>query len=348
MIDCHSSPDMSAAFLKMPIPALLTSTSRPPNRSTVACTARSTASARRPSAATDAACGPSCDSARSRSPASRPVIITRAPSATTARAIANPMPFEPPVISATFPSSAASDGEPLRTLVEYSTPMSFIAIVGAGALGGALAQRLASRGRVRALRLIDEQGGVARGKALDIQQSGAVDGFSTTLDAADAIDAAAGAAAIVVADAAAGDVEHSGEAGLALVRRLASIDQSAPLIFAGALQRPLIARAASELRLPPRRLIGTAPGALESGVRALAALEADASGVEIQLRVVGVPPDAAVIAWEEATAFGQPISSVLAPHRLAAISARLPKLWPLGPFALASAAARVAEAAALG
>jgi malate/lactate dehydrogenase len=36
------------------------------------------------------------------------------------------------------------------------------------------------------------------------------------------------------------------------------------------------------------------------------------------------------------------------PHRLAAISARLPGLWPPGPFALASAAARVAEAVACG
>jgi len=78
------------------------------------------------------------------------------------------------------------------------------------------------------------------------------------------------------------------------------------------------------------------------------ALEADASGVEIQLRIVGVPPDTAVVAWEEATAFGQPISSVLPPHRLAAISGRLPALWRLGPLALASAAARISEAAAIG
>ena len=55
-----------------------------------------------------------------------------------------------------------------------------------------------------------------------------------------------------------------------------------------------------------------------------------------------------MIAWEEATASGQPISSLIPPHRLAAISSRLPRLWPLGPLALASAAARVAEAAANG
>jgi malate dehydrogenase len=226
--------------------------------------------------------------------------------------------------------------------------MSFIAIVGAGAIGGALAQRLAARGRVGEVRLIDDQGSVAQGKALDIQQSGAVDGFATRLTAATAIGAAAGAAAVVIADASAGDAEHTGEAGLALVKRLAALEARAPLIFAGNTQRSLIVRAVSELHVPRQRLIGSAPAALESAVRALAALEADGSAAEMQLRVVGVPPAAAVIAWEEATASGQPISSLIPPHRLAGISARLPRLWPLGPLALASAAARVAEAAANG
>ena len=154
--------------------------------------------------------------------------------------------------------------------------MSFIAILGAGALGGTLAHRLASRGRVSEVRLIDEQASVAQGKALDIQQSGAVEGFCTRLTSAGAIAAAAGADAIVIADAAQGDVEHSGEAGLALVKRVASMEAAAPLIFAGAAQRLLLARAATELHLPPRRLLGTAPGALESALRALAGLEADA------------------------------------------------------------------------
>ena len=226
--------------------------------------------------------------------------------------------------------------------------MPFIAIVGAGALGGALAQRLASRARTPEVRLIDERAEIAQGKALDIQQSGPIDGFNTRVSGAGSLEAAAGADAIIIADAAVGDVEHSGEAGLALIRRLAAVEVSAPFIFAGTTQRTVLGRAASELRLPRRRLIGSAPAALESAVRALAALEADASGVEVQLRVVGVPPDAAVIAWEEATAFGQPVSAVLPPHRLAAISARLPQLWPLGPLALASAAARAAEAVANG
>ena len=226
--------------------------------------------------------------------------------------------------------------------------MSFIAILGAGALGGTLAHRLAARGRVGEVRLIDERDGIAQGKALDIQQSGAVEGFTTRLSSAGSVEAAAGADAIVFADSSQGDAEHAGEAGLALVKRVAAIETVAPLVFAGASQRLLLARAASEAHVELRRLIGSAPAALESAVRALAGLEADASGVEVQLRVVGVPPDAAVVAWEEAGAFGQPLTAVLPPHRIGAIAARLPRLWPPGPIVLASAAARVTEAVAIG
>lgn len=222
--------------------------------------------------------------------------------------------------------------------------MSFIAILGAGATGGALAQKLASRDRVRDVRLIDPDVDVARGKALDILQSAPVDGFTTRVSAAADLAAAAGAAAIVIADSAKGSVEHGGEPGLATLRRLIAMDDAAPLIFAGAAQRELMARAASELHVPARRLIGSAPAALQSAVRALVGLELDGSGVEVQLAVVGVPPHAAVIAWEAATVFGQPVSAHVPPHRLAAISGLLPRLWPPGPYALASAAARVAEA----
>jgi malate dehydrogenase len=226
--------------------------------------------------------------------------------------------------------------------------MSFIAIVGAGALGGALAQRLAARGRARHVTLIDSAGAVARGKALDIQQSSPIDGFSTMLSGTDRLEAAAGADAIVLADDAGTGAEHAGEAGLALLRRVAALEPAAPIVFAGAAQRELMLPAIAELRVDRRRIVGSAPGALESAVRALVALEIDATGVEVQLRIVGVPPRAAVVAWEEASAFGQPIASVVPAHRLAAISARLPSLWPPGPTALASAGARVAEAVAAG
>jgi malate dehydrogenase len=222
--------------------------------------------------------------------------------------------------------------------------MSFIAIVGAGAVGGALAYRLASMDRMRNVRLIDAEETIARGKALDILQSGPIEGFGTRISGQGSVDAAAGADVVVIADTAKGDDEHSGESGLATLRRVVSLDARAPIVFAGASQRQLMTRTVAELHVAPGRVIGSAPGALESAVRALTALECDGSGVEAHLRVLGVPPDAALIAWEEGSALGQPVSAVVPPHRLAGISARLPRLWPPGPFALAAAAARTADA----
>jgi malate dehydrogenase len=222
--------------------------------------------------------------------------------------------------------------------------MGFIAIVGSGAIGGAVAHALAQRDRVSEVRLIDPHGSVANGKALDIQQSSPIDAFSVKLTASNAIDAAVGADVIVVADPAGGSGEHDGEAGLALVRQLIRAGHTAPLLFAGAGQRDLIGKTVTELHVPPAHAIGSAPFALESALRAMAGLALEGSGVEVCLRVVGVPPRSAVVAWEEASAFGQPISSQLPAHVIAGLTARIPGLWPPGPYALAAAAARAAEA----
>jgi malate dehydrogenase len=224
--------------------------------------------------------------------------------------------------------------------------MSFIAIIGAGPIGGSLAHKLALRGKVGEVRLIDSAGSVAHGKALDILQSSPIESFSARVTAADSINAAAGADAIVLADHASGQGEHNGEAGLALVRHLAAFEMKAPVVCAGATQRDLMMKVTGELRFPAARIIGSAPFALESALRAFAGLMIDGSGVEVSLRVVGVPPRAAVVAWEEATAHGQPLSGELAAHQIAALSARIPGLWPPGPYALGSAAARTVEAIA--
>ena len=115
--------------------------------------------------------------------------------------------------------------------------MSLIAIIGAGPTGSTLAHTLAGRSRVREIRLIDSEVRIAQGKALDIQQSGPVEGFSTTLSGVESLHASAGADVIVLADAASGAGEHTGEAGLAMVRQLVAAGVTAPLLFAGANQR---------------------------------------------------------------------------------------------------------------
>ena len=84
--------------------------------------------------------------------------------------------------------------------------MATVAIIGAGPIGGALARALAGRARVAEVRLIDPEGRVAEGKALDILQSSPVENFNTRVTAATSYAAAAGAGVIVL-----GDVVSGGE-----------------------------------------------------------------------------------------------------------------------------------------
>ncbi len=221
--------------------------------------------------------------------------------------------------------------------------MSVIAIIGAGPLGAALAHKLAGRGRVAEVRLIDPQEAVAKGKALDILQSGPVENAHVRVSGTGSLHAAVGADVIVFADDVAG-AEHSGEAGLALVRQLQTAGSSAPLLFAGATQRQLMQPCVRELHIPSARVLGSAPAALASALRALCGAILDTSAAEVSLQVVGVPPKGTVVAWQEGTVSGQPLTAVMGAHEIAALSSRIPGLWPPGPYALASAAARVAEA----
>jgi malate dehydrogenase len=220
----------------------------------------------------------------------------------------------------------------------------FIAVLGAGPIGGAIAQKLALRNRVPEVRLIDSHGSVAQGKALDILQSAPVERFATHVTAAQALQSAAGARAIVIADSAATGVEYSGDASLGIVREIAKFEASSPLVFAGADQNHLLRLTVTELRVRPSRVVGSAGGALESALRALAGLAMDGSGAEVQLRIAGSPPKSVAVGWEDATASGLALASQLPPHAIAALNARIPGLWPPGPYALASAAARVVEA----
>jgi malate dehydrogenase len=222
--------------------------------------------------------------------------------------------------------------------------MRLIAIIGGGPIAGALAHKLAARDRVREVRLIDDEVKVVQGKALDIRQSSPIENFSTAVTASADLSAASGADVVVLADPASGSGEHSGESALAIVRKLLAMGVTSPIVCAGATQREVIGMAVGELRVPAARIVGSAPFALESALRAMAGLALDGSGVEVSLRVMGVPPHGAVVAWEEASAFGQPLGSELPPHEIAALAARIPGLWPPGPYALGSAAARVVEA----
>jgi len=222
-----------------------------------------------------------------------------------------------------------------------------LAIAGAGDLAGALAHRAAARGRFREVRLIDDTGTVAAGKALDIRQAGPVDGYDTRLAGHTGLDAFRGASVITIADRPGGG-EWEGDAALQLIASLLPVAGKAPLLFAGARQRWLMEAAHRELKVPASRMVGSAPVAFDAALTSLAALAADRSALEIALHAYGRPPDHPVIAWDSAVCGAAPLERVLAPHERLAISERAKGLWPPGPVALASAAARVADALAFG
>lgn len=229
--------------------------------------------------------------------------------------------------------------------------MSVVAIIGAGDLGGALASKLASRDRVREVRLIDTAAGVAAGKALDILQAGPVEGTAARVitpapggPVQPDLSAAAGAAVIVLADEVGPPVkEIHAEAGLALLGRLRSVNPNAPIVCAGASQAWLVAHGVAELGIPASHIVGSAPLALVAAVKALVALELNGSARDVSLTLAGLPPQAVAIPWHTASVNGESLESLLDAPALRRLESRVRFLWPPGPYALAAAAARMTE-----
>jgi malate dehydrogenase len=72
-----------------------------------------------------------------------------------------------------------------------------VAVLGAGNIGGSLAQRLAEMDLAREVVLVDIIDGLPQGKALDIQQSAPILGFSTRVTGSTSLDAIRGADVVV-------------------------------------------------------------------------------------------------------------------------------------------------------
>lgn len=220
--------------------------------------------------------------------------------------------------------------------------MDRIVILGAGELGGLLAHVLARRAVARDVCLVDEKGRAAEGKALDIMQAAPVEGFSTTVVGSSDTSLAGGATAVVFADAFGGS-EWQGEPALALLARIRDFAPKSLVVCAGASQRELIERGVRELHLQRSRLLGSAPEALASGVRAVAAAELQMSPRDVALTVLGVPPDHVVIPWEDGSAGGFALQRIVSEPGRRRIESTAGRLWPPGPYALASAAAKVLD-----
>jgi malate dehydrogenase len=223
--------------------------------------------------------------------------------------------------------------------------MQEVAIIGAGELGGAIAHALARSNLVKTIRLIDETGTIAAGKALDIAQAAPVEGFATRLSGATDVSYAASASVVVVADRTRGG-EWQGGNGLTLLKQLSRTASSAAIVCAGPSQRELVELGVRELKFSRTRLFGSAPESLAAAARAMAALAVEGSPRDVALSVLGVPPTHTVIAWSDATVAGLALGRLLDEPSRHRLEARVKALWPTGPYGLAAAATSVVEAMA--
>ena len=223
--------------------------------------------------------------------------------------------------------------------------MTTACILGAGELGGAVAHALARSDRVGRIVLIDGIGQVAAGKALDIQQSGAVEGFHTRLSGTTDPTRVSGCDVCIIADRSGPpSSDWNGDEGLAMLTRLLPFLAEAPMVFAGASQADLLLTVAREGGVRRDRLIGSSAEAFASAVTAIVAMEARCAPGEVKLTVLGAPPAGFVVPWSEASIGGYSLERVLSQVQLARLEARVARLWPPGPYALGLAAARAAEA----
>jgi len=224
--------------------------------------------------------------------------------------------------------------------------VSTVVVLGAGEIGGALARQLAATDLVSRIVLVDDLATIAAGKALDVAQSGPVDRYHTALSGTSDLSTVVGAAVVVIADRAGQPGgEWQDEAGLALVKRVAGLNQLAPIVCTGAAQSGLIERGVNEAGIARTRLFGSGAEALRSAVVAITALEAGAAPSDISLAVLGRPPQQIIVPWDEGAIGGRSIAKVLSAAQLARLDARVARLWPPGPYALATAAARLVRSA---
>jgi len=217
-----------------------------------------------------------------------------------------------------------------------------VVILGAGELGATLAHILARSEMSPTIRLVDDAGQIAAGKALDIMQAAPIEGFAARVSghSGPALPVAAGIT--VLADRVRGG-EWQGDEAVLLLKTLRRASEHGVVICAGATHCEVVERGVTELGYRRERLFGTAPEALAGALRAMVALETDGSPRDVALTVLGVPPGQVVIPWDEATIGGFLATSVLDQAARRRIAARVAPLWPPGPIALAAAAAKAIQ-----
>jgi len=214
-----------------------------------------------------------------------------------------------------------------------------IAVLGAGDLAATVVRRIAEQELARRVVLVDGDEARARGKALDIAQSGPVEGFDVQIEAASSLTAAGAFDALVVADPA--ELATPPARARALGESLAAVMGKRPLVVAAPAASAVI-EAAVRKGMSREAVVGSAPVAYVAALRRRLAAELQVEPRAVSALVLGLPPDPIVTPRESACVGGVPVDR-LSPVALRRAAAGLAGRTP-GPVALAAAAARVLRA----
>lgn len=215
--------------------------------------------------------------------------------------------------------------------------MPTVVILGAGEHGATLARMLAAGALARRIVLVDSDEGRARGKALDIQQSGPVDRFDARVEGASDAAVIDDGDVLVAADAP--DLDGPG-AGDRLAARAAKMKPRL-IIVAGPRPAPLLAGVLAA-GFAAHQIAGSAPVAVAAAIRRRLAARLEVEASAITLALLGLPPDVIVVPHASASVGGVPIEQLLPTavrQAIQDVAGRTP-----GPVALAAAAAAVIAA----
>ena len=213
-----------------------------------------------------------------------------------------------------------------------------VVILGAGEHGATLARRLAGRELARRILLVDSDEGKARGKALDILQSGPVDRFDTRVDGAGDAAAIDEPDVLVVADAP--ELTEGAGAADRLSQLVAKVK---PRLVVVAVARPAPSvDAVLAAGVAADRVAGSAPVAVAAAIRRRLAAALDVEASSVSLALLGLPPDVIVVPHASAVVGGVPIEQMrpsAVRQAVQDVAGRTP-----GPVALAAAAVHVIAA----
>ncbi|MBM4245457.1 MAG: malate dehydrogenase [Deltaproteobacteria bacterium] len=204
-----------------------------------------------------------------------------------------------------------------------------IALIGAGNIGGTLAHLCALKhlGDVVVYDVIE---GMPQGKALDIAESGPIEGFDAALKGTNSIADIVGADVCIVTSGLARKPGMSRDDLLGINAKIISevatgIKTHAPKAFVIVLTNPLDAMVTLMKRVtgfPKQRVIGMA-GVLDSArYRTFLAMELNVSVQSVQALVLGGHGDDMVPVRSACTVGGVPVETLISAERLDAIEAR--------------------------